>query len=450
MINNINNNFTPLFIDTCVPLDWIPQQDLSITPQSWSPDTTSESDLQISGHSSPRNQSSVITEIFNPLLSPIQSKSRYEVILEAPPAASLDIINDTSSLTYLNKGQYYTIRLKDEERYDGDIMSTIILTFHEESHLQESAEFWRFWLNQQEESHAAKATEIALDRSTGIRLIEPVQFDRISVIWNGKHGANIGIRFNCLSTDFSRIKGVKGIPLSLHVDTALNSSMVHSVCCRIKLFRDKGAERKNKDDSKHMKKHLERILQKEQHHSTGHRESEKIINYSRNQKYKHTQLCDDHILPLELSPTVTTAAMNIYLQTSVDEKITLKRTRNPSYYTPTASPVHYFSSASTDQVVQAKRNRIAKLCIFVRFGPCTTYRAIYLKELNLESLVSQISEKMSLDPSRIKEVLWLVVNKSELVVHVDDKVIESIPDNQDMEVSTTVSLDNRITLFLRY
>jgi hypothetical protein len=86
----------------------------------------------------------------------------------------------------------------------------------------------------------------------------------------------------------------------------------------------------------------------------------------------------------------------------------------------------------------------------VRFGTCTTYRAIYLKELNLEYFISQMSEKLSLDPARIKEVLWLVVRKNELVVHVDDKVIESIPDNQDMEVSTTVSLDNRVTLFLRY
>lgn len=57
-----------------VPLEWISQQELSVTPQSWSPDTTSESDLQNSGQSSPRNQSSVTTEIFNPLLSPIQSK----------------------------------------------------------------------------------------------------------------------------------------------------------------------------------------------------------------------------------------------------------------------------------------------------------------------------------------------------------------------------------------
>jgi hypothetical protein len=108
-----------------------------------------------------------------------------------------------------------------------------------------------------------------------------------------------------------------------------------------------------------MKKHLERILQKEQHHSSGRRESEKIISYMRNQKYKYTQLCDDHILPLELSPTVTTATMNMSLQTSVDEKQSLKRTRYPSYYTPTASPMHCFSSSPTDQVVQVKRNRVS-------------------------------------------------------------------------------------------
>lgn len=53
------------------------------------------------------------------------------------------------------------------------------------------------------------------------------------------------VRFNCLSTDFSRIKGVKGIPLRVHVDTMTeddNSGGEHSMersFAKIKLFRDK-------------------------------------------------------------------------------------------------------------------------------------------------------------------------------------------------------------------
>lgn len=73
------------------------------------------------------------------------------------------------------------------------------------------------------------------------------------------------IRFNCLSTDFSRIKGVKGIPLRLQIEseqahpfvtaTATTSHhlrqhhhqphpYIEKTYCRIKLFRDKVKKKK--------------------------------------------------------------------------------------------------------------------------------------------------------------------------------------------------------------
>lgn len=89
-----------------------------------------------------------------------------------------------------------------------------------------------------------------MTRSNGAQAIECRQFDRISFKWNGKLGASVHIRFNCLSTDFSRIKGVKGIPLRLQIESEqghLNHhpamipqiSTAERTYCRIKLFRDK-------------------------------------------------------------------------------------------------------------------------------------------------------------------------------------------------------------------
>lgn len=72
--------------------------------------------------------------------------------------------------------------------------------------------------------------------------MEANYFDSISFQWNGKAGASISIRFNCLSTDFSRIKGVKGIPLRLHMDNRITNGSppaCETSFCRIKLFRDK-------------------------------------------------------------------------------------------------------------------------------------------------------------------------------------------------------------------
>lgn len=98
-----------------------------------------------------------------------------------------------------------------------------------------------------------------MSRSSGAQAIEGRQFDRVSFRWNGKLGASVHIRFNCLSTDFSRIKGVKGIPLRLQIEseqahlfgTAAATASHHlrqshhphhyieKTYCRIKLFRDK-------------------------------------------------------------------------------------------------------------------------------------------------------------------------------------------------------------------
>ncbi|CAO3628584.1 unnamed protein product [Mucor fragilis] len=189
---------------------------------------------------------------------------RYDVALEAPTAASQKL--EEPPLTYLNKGQYYNINLKDKDRYDGDIISTVAITFHDENHRVSATDYWKFWLTQQKDGEDARAVEIDLSRSSGAQAIEGRQFDRVSFRWNGKLGGSVHIRFNCLSTDFSRIKGVKGIPLRLQIEseqahpfvtaTATTSHhlrqhhhqhpYIEKTYCRIKLFRDKGAERKTK------------------------------------------------------------------------------------------------------------------------------------------------------------------------------------------------------------
>ena len=52
------------------------------------------------------------------------------------------------------------------------------------------------------------------------------------------------MRINCLSTEFSSQKGVKGLPLYLVTDTyedvdSVGAEPVHRGFCRIKIFRDK-------------------------------------------------------------------------------------------------------------------------------------------------------------------------------------------------------------------
>lgn len=197
----------------------------------------------------------------------------------APTAATQ--ISEGSPTTYLNRGQSYTLQLQDTLEYNAKLTSTFIIMFHEPSHRKVAVNYWKFWLNQQKNPSEARAVTIDVDQSTGIENVRFPSFDRITFDWNGRAGAKVHIRFNCLSTDFSRIKGVKGIPLRAHMNTQArgpaanfaarqhyagtvrsDQEYLEQCYCKIKLFRDKGAERKNKDDAKQIEKHMERLYGK--------------------------------------------------------------------------------------------------------------------------------------------------------------------------------------------
>ncbi|PIA13048.1 hypothetical protein COEREDRAFT_27443, partial [Coemansia reversa NRRL 1564] len=200
---------------------------------------------------------------------------RFEYILEAPTAAAQKA--DDPAMTYLNRGQLYGVTMLDKTNSDAFYSTTLRIAFHEDSHRKSAATYWNFWLNQQEDPHVARAVELDKAGSIGVVSTENKWFDRLTFQWQGRRGAKVMVRFNCLSTDFSRIKGVKGIPLRIHLDTyyaltgAVNDAaalmppggaapasmltsgrIIERSFARIKLFRDKGAERKNKDDQRHL------------------------------------------------------------------------------------------------------------------------------------------------------------------------------------------------------
>ncbi|KAL9573961.1 hypothetical protein ACKAV7_001905 [Fusarium commune] len=85
---------------------------------------------------------------------------------------------------------------------------------------------------------------------------------------NGPPAVNVAIRFHVLSTDFSHLKGVYGIPVRFSAKTSLipydtsrpGPELNAEICfCKIKLFRDHGAERKLPSDVMHMKKPIDKL-----------------------------------------------------------------------------------------------------------------------------------------------------------------------------------------------
>ncbi|KAI7903739.1 CP2 transcription factor-domain-containing protein [Cokeromyces recurvatus] len=193
-----------------------------------------------------------------------QKNLRIQVILEAETAVTK---KDEESITYLNRGQVYSIQLKDNLSKNQVITSTISISFHLSKHRAITDTFWKYWLSQQSEPNP-RLIEIDNTNSIGVTNVNLSNFDKIIFNWNGEVGAKIMIRFKFLSTDFTKTKGVKGIPLRVLMKSQfqeINTEMINNhetSFCTIKLFRDKGAERKTKDDSKHRTKLLEKIYGK--------------------------------------------------------------------------------------------------------------------------------------------------------------------------------------------
>uniref|UniRef100_A0A8D8KPQ8 Protein grainyhead n=2 Tax=Culex pipiens TaxID=7175 RepID=A0A8D8KPQ8_CULPI len=129
-----------------------------------------------------------------------------------------------------------------------------MLMFREEKSPEDEIKAWQFWHSRQ---HSVKQRILDADTKNSVGLvgcIEEVSHNAIAVYWNPlESSAKINVAVQCLSTDFSSQKGVKGLPLHLQIDTfedPRDTSVCHRGYCQIKVFCDKGAERKTRDEER--------------------------------------------------------------------------------------------------------------------------------------------------------------------------------------------------------
>ncbi|XP_027280487.1 grainyhead-like protein 1 homolog isoform X1 [Cricetulus griseus] len=191
------------------------------------------------------------------------SGNNFEYTLEA--SKSLRQKQGDSTMTYLNKGQFYPVTLKEVSSNEGihhpisKVRSVIMVVFAEDKSREDQLRHWKYWHSRQ---HTAKQRCIDIadykESFNTISNIEEIAYNAISFTWDINDEAKVFISVNCLSTDFSSQKGVKGLPLNIQIDTYSynnrSNKPVHRAYCQIKVFCDKGAERKIRDEERKQSK----------------------------------------------------------------------------------------------------------------------------------------------------------------------------------------------------
>ncbi|CAG8942200.1 unnamed protein product [Penicillium salamii] len=217
-------------------------------------------------------------------------KFRFNLSLRAPTAMVKN--KKEIPITYLNKGQAYNLSVMDScppmmthepVRY----RTCVRVSFEEHEQRAKPSTCWQLWKEGRgsSEAHQRGGKLLAVEYVDPLQgggdvhkhrqvQVESMSVDGFCVTWTanpatGISDCHIPVRFNFLSTDFSHSKGVKGIPVRLCAKTEIISPGEESGVpremelsyCKVKLFRDHGAERKLSNDIAHVKKTIEKLKQ---------------------------------------------------------------------------------------------------------------------------------------------------------------------------------------------
>ncbi|XP_040402783.1 upstream-binding protein 1 isoform X1 [Cygnus olor] len=190
----------------------------------------------------------------------------FQYVMCAATSPAVKLYDET--LTYLNQGQSYEIRMLDN-RKAGDIpeingklvKSTIRVVFHDRR-LQytehQQLEGWKW------NRPGDRLLDLDIPMSVGVIDIKtnPSQLNAVEFLWDPTKCTSAFIQVHCISTEFTPRKhgGEKGVPFRIQVDTFKQTENgeytdhLHSASCQIKVFKPKGADRKQKTDREKMEK----------------------------------------------------------------------------------------------------------------------------------------------------------------------------------------------------
>ncbi|XP_058474474.1 grainyhead-like transcription factor 2b [Solea solea] len=325
-------------------------------------------------------------------------------------------------MTYLNKGQFYAVTLNELSTNNrlrhpiSKVRSVIMVVFSEDKNRDEQLKYWKYWHSRQ---HTAKQRVLDIadykESFNTIGNIEEIAYNAISFTWDVNEEAKIFITVNCLSTDFSSQKGVKGLPLMIQIDTYSynnrSNKPLHRAYSQIKVFCDKGAERKIRDEER-------KLFRKK---SKGKDGGVGVITAPKKADSTNFKtLTDLEAQPVLFIPDVhfgnlQRAGQVFTFNTEEIERegggVLVKRMFRPSDEDLCPSPHK-----------QIKEETHKRVLLYVRKESDEVFDALMLKSPTLRGLIDAISEKYGVPMERITKVYKK--SKKGILVNMDDNIIE--------------------------
>ncbi|XP_066564373.1 transcription factor CP2 isoform X2 [Amia ocellicauda] len=190
----------------------------------------------------------------------------FQYVLCASTSPAVKLHDET--LTYLNQGQSYEIRMLDNRKMGelpeitGKMVKSIIRVVFHDRRLQytehQQLEGWRW------NRPGDRILDLDIPMSVGMidPRANPTQLNTVEFLWDPSKRTSVFIQVHCISTEFTMRKhgGEKGVPFRIQIDTFKENDNgeytehLHSASCQIKVFKPKGADRKQKTDREKMEK----------------------------------------------------------------------------------------------------------------------------------------------------------------------------------------------------
>lgn len=313
------------------------------------------------------------------------------------------------------------------------LQSVIMVVFGEDKCRDEQLKNWKYWHSRQ---HTAKQRVLDIadykESFSTIGNVEEIAYNAVSFTWDVSEEAKVFISVNCLSTDFSSQKGVKGMPLIIQIDTysynSCSSRPIHRAFAQIKVFCDKGAERKLRDeDKKQLRKRM-----KGKNGSSGQTSPIKRVEST---LFKSLQDLDSQ--PVLFIPGAYFG--NLQRAGQVFAFNTEEVDRDGGVLTKRVSRVGE-EDVCPPQPKKSKVEPERKVLLYVRKEGDEVFDALMLRTPTLKALMEAISEKYAFPVDKMAKVYQK--SKKGVLVNMDDNIVEHYSNEDTFILAIESSADS--------